>query len=247
MNCKIVVNTENEKLKNELKNIEAIFNSCKENIHKARNEIKIIEINGRKYVAKSFKKPHIINRIAYTYLRGSKAEKSYENSLKIGDFAPNPIAYIEFFDNFLLSRSYFISDLFEYDFTIREPLLDRNFPGREMLLQEFAKFSYEMHEKNIFHNDYSPGNILIKKEGSHYIFKVVDVNRMKFISLGSQERARNFSQLWANDDDLQIITEAYLQKYKTDEDFLAQTLYFSHQHKQRKNFKKRLKGEEIND
>jgi serine/threonine protein kinase len=247
MNCKIVVNTEDEKLKNELKNIEAIFSSCKENIHKARNEIKIIEINEKKYVVKSFKKPHIINRIAYTYLRGSKAEKSYENSLKIGDFAPNPIAYLEFFDNLLLSRSYFISDLFEYDFTIREPLLDKNFPDREMLLQEFAKFSYEMHEKNIFHNDYSPGNILIKKDGSRYIFKVVDVNRMKFISLSSQERARNFSQLWANDDDLQIITDAYLQKYKTDEDFLAQTLYFSRQHKQRKNFKKRLRGEEIND
>ena len=71
---------------------------------------------------------------------------------------------IEFYKFGLLDESYFVSEKFDYDFTIREPLLDINFPNKNEILKIFAKFTFQLHEVGIFHFDYSPGNILIKKE-----------------------------------------------------------------------------------
>jgi hypothetical protein len=82
-----------------LVNIDSFFNQNKTTIHKARNELKIIPYNGIETVVKSFKVPNIIRRIIYTFFKDSKAKKSYEYSLKIGDFTPEPIGYIEFYKN----------------------------------------------------------------------------------------------------------------------------------------------------
>ncbi len=216
-------------------------------IHKARNELKIISHNALETVVKSFRVPNIFNQIVYSFFRESKAKKSYDFSFKIGDFAPKPISYIEFYRFFLLKESYFISEKFDYDFTIREPLLDETFEDREAIFKAFARFSLELHNSNIFHNDYSPGNILIKKENSTYIFKIVDVNRMKFFELSQRDRAKNFSKLWASDAILRVMAEEYAKNYQCDADFTDQVLMFSNKNKKIKNFKKRLKGKPVND
>jgi serine/threonine protein kinase len=233
-----------------LLNIKEYFHTNNQTIHKARNELKIIQHNDVDVVVKAFKVPNIINRIAYSYLRDGKACKSYEYSLKIGSFTPEPIGYIEFHDGGLLKESYFVSEKFAYDFTIREPLLDKNFPASEEIFRAFARFSYDLHEAGIFHNDYSPGNILIKKEEDGYIFKIVDINRMKFFdscAMDQTTRAKNFSKLWSSDVILRIMADEYKKYYSCDEKFESQVLYFSNKNKQIKNFKKRLKGIEVND
>ncbi|MDP2894607.1 MAG: hypothetical protein Q8N78_09625, partial [Sulfurimonas sp.] len=147
-----------------LKNIQNYFDGSKESIHKARNEIKIIRFENEEFAVKSFKIPNLINKIVYTFFKSSKAKKSYENSVKISDFVPKPICYIEFERFGLIGESYFISENFKYDFTIREPLLDKDFLQKEAIFKAFAEFTFKLHEEGIFHLDYSPGNILIKKE-----------------------------------------------------------------------------------
>ncbi|MEA3288892.1 MAG: hypothetical protein U9Q04_01820, partial [Campylobacterota bacterium] len=195
-----------------------------------------------------FKKPHIINRLVYTFFRDSKAKKSYDYSIRIGQFTPQPIGYIEFYESGLISSSYFISEMFEYDFTIREPLLDRNFPDKEEVLKTFARFTFNLHEHHIFHQDYSPGNILIKKNGSEYIFKVVDINRMQFLPLDIDQRLKNFSKLWMKDEDLKTVAKEYASLINIHEvDAEAKALRYSHAHKARINLKKRLKGIEVVD
>lgn len=226
------------------------FEANKHTIHKARNELKIIQHKGIDTVVKAFKIPNIMNRIAYSYLRKGKANKSYEYSLKIGDFTPEPIGYIEFYDGGLLKESYFVSEKFAYDFTIREPLLDKNFPESEEVFRAFGRFTYNLHEAGIFHNDYSPGNILIKKEDEKYIFKIVDINRMKFFdsyAMDQKTRAKNFSKLWASDAILRIMADEYKKYYSCDEKFESQVLEYSNKNKQLKNFKKRLKGHKVVD
>jgi serine/threonine protein kinase len=236
----------NEKFKNFEKftlDIENLFNIESENIHKARNELKIIEHDGLLTVVKSFKVPHFINKIVYTYFKDTKAKKSYEYSLRIGEFTPKPISYIEFYDNGLLGKSYFISEKFDYDFTIREPLLDTNFEDKETILKSFAKFTYELHENQIFHQDYSPGNILVKKQNDGYIFKIVDINRMKFIPLDIEARLKNFAKLWMKDDDLIIVAKEYSGLIGMNESEATQkALQFSQAHKDKINMKKRIKG-----
>lgn len=234
-----------EQYKDFLLNIEKYFKQNKNSIHKARNELKIISNKDNNFVVKSFKIPNIINQYIYSYFRDSKAKKSYENSLSIQNFVPTPIGYIEFFKNGLLQESYFVSEEFYYDFTIRDPLLKKDFYEREKILRAFAKFSYDLHEEGIFHDDYSPGNILIQKEKNVFEFKIVDVNRMKFGSLNSIQRAKNFSKLWASDDDLKIIGDEYIKFFQTNEDFIEMICAYSMQNKKIKNFKKKLKGKEI--
>ncbi len=231
-----------------LENIREYFDDAKLSIHKARNEIKVISFSGQSLVVKSFKIPNIINKFVYTFFRDSKAKKSYANSIKIIDFVPKPIGYIEFKRFGLLDDSYFVSENFEYDFTIREPLLDPHFDNKEKIFNEFAKFSFELHQKDIYHLDYSPGNILIKKQNDDFVFKIVDINRMQFKKLSLDERLKNFSKLWAKDEDLGIIVKAYAELMHSDGKLcVAKALAYSQAHKYKKNIKKRLKGKKVVD
>ncbi len=247
MNYKYQLNSDKQNFKNFLLEIQSYFNSITSNIHKARNELKIIPFEGAQTVVKSFKVPHLLNKIVYSYFKDSKAKKSYEYSLKISPFTPTPIGYIEFYSFWLLNESYFISEKFDYDFTIREPLLDKNFESRDELFRAFARFTLKLHNTEIFHNDYSPGNILIKKENSKFTFKIVDINRMRFGALNEDTRAKNFEKLWASDDELTIMSNEYQKHYTCSKDFTKKVLYYSNKNKKIKNLKKRLKGKPVND
>ena len=94
-----------------------------------------------------------------------------------------------------------------------------------------------------------PGaNILVKKEGETYAFKVVDINRMKFGVLSQDERMKNFSKLWAKDKDLTVMIEAYAQEADLNKEELVQkALYLNQKHKDRINMKKRARGIEVVD
>ena len=229
-------------------NIRDYFKDSKNSIHKARNEIKILDYENQKLVVKAFKVPNLLNKIVYTFFRGTKAKKSYENSLRISSFVPQAIGYIEFRKFGLLSDSYFISEQFEYDFTIREVITGADFKDRENIFKELAKFTFLLHEDGILHKDYSPGNILIKTDENGYELKIVDINRMEFKELSIDDRLKNFSQLWAKDEDLKIVIDEYSKLVNQDEELcLKKAVEYSQRHKDRKNFKKRLKGREVVD
>lgn len=189
-----------------------------------------------------------MNQVVYSYFRDSKAKKSYENSLKIEKFVPKAIGYIEFYKYLFFKDSYFISENFSYDYTIREALVEENFEDKINVFKSFAKFTFELHNEGIYHLDYSPGNILIKKENDNYIFKIVDINRMLFKTLSLDEKLKNFSKLWAKDKDLEIILKEYSILSNEDEiECLKIGLDYSIKHKNRINAKKRRRGQAVVD
>ena len=224
-----------------LLNIKSFFVGNTQTIHKARNELKIIEHNGIKTIVKSFKIPNFINQIAYSYFRDSKAKRSYEHSLMIEQFTPKAIGYIEFYSAGLLKESYFVSEKFDYDFTIREPLFQDGFEDKEEIFKAFARFTLKLHNSDVYHFDYSPGNILIKKEDGIYNFKIVDINRMKFFKLSQTDRAKNFSKLWADEETLRIIGEEYKKHHKCDDNFTEQLIELTASDKKTKSMKKNMK------
>lgn len=233
---------------NLVKNVRKYFLEAETNIWDRRNKIKILLFQKEEITIKSFKIPHMINKIAYTFFRDSKAKKSYENSLKIIDFVPKPIGYAEFFKFGLLDESYFLCEKFHYDFTIREVLVNNHYEDRNTIFQAFAAFTYDLHEKGIEHLDYSPGNILIRKLENSYEFKIIDVNRMKFKTFTMQERLENFSKLWASNEDLKVIVSAYVKQIGMEKQkALDIALKASQKHKDKKNLKKRLKGKKVVD
>ena len=148
----------------------------------------------------------------------------------------------------LLLDSYFISEKFEYDFTIREPLLEDDFENREAVFKAFARFTFDLHENEILHKDYSPGNILIKKVDDYFLFKVVDINRMEFRPLSLDERLLNFNKLWAKDEYLEIMIKEYaLLMHSNIDECISKAIEYNQKHKNKINMKKRLKGVEVVD
>ncbi len=247
---KIITNPNHLHLKPLIDNIEDHFQRSSEVLYNQRNQIRVVSFEEQDYVVKSFKVPNIINQFAYRYLRPSKAKRSYEYSVILGvAYCPEAIAYIEHHKGVLLSKSYYISKRYHYDFTIRPILLDKKIDQsvREDVLKELAYFTYTLHENNILHNDYSYGNILIKKRKSHessnYEFNVVDVNRMQFKELTLDERLNNFARLSADDDAMEVMMSNYAKHIQQPkEKILLRAKFFRDEFTRKRALKNKIRG-----
>ncbi len=117
-----------------------------------RNSIKLFELDGKTISIKSFKKPNIINKIAYKYFRKSKARRSFEYASKLIELqigTPKPIAFYENYDLVGLLDSYYACEHLENVFEFRAIVQDENFENREEIIRQFTKFSAFMHEKGV--------------------------------------------------------------------------------------------------
>ncbi|MCR9182416.1 MAG: Kdo domain containing protein [Flavobacteriaceae bacterium] len=188
-------------------------------IKPGRNTIKSNEILDLTVNVKSFKVPHLLNQFAYKYFRKSKARRSFENAcylLKMGIGTPRPLAYFEYFSSFGLKKSFYVSEHLDCDLTFRELITNPEYPDWEKILIEATDFTFKLHENKILFKDHSPGNTLIKKQGSNYQFYLVDLNRMSFKSLSFEERIKNFSRLTPKKNMVEIMSKRYAELIKRD-------------------------------
>ena len=214
---KAVVNSKYEHLKEQILNLPEKFLEQGDTIYEGRNVLKTFEIEGIKVCVKSFRKPNFVNKWVYAHFRKSKARRSYEYALELqnrGINTPEPIAYIEE-KSMVLGRSYYICLNQEYDFTLRE-LYGENIEDRKEVFRQFADFSYSLHQNDVFHIDYSPGNVLIKKQENGYYFSVIDINRMQFKKIDLNLALINLSKIWAADYMYPIVAEKYSKAYQTE-------------------------------
>lgn len=214
---KIRINKEYEQYRQFIEETPQKFELEGKTIYKSRNEIKCFEVGDITLNVKSYKIPIFINRIIYTWFRKSKARRAFEYALKLmekGIKTPTPIAYIEMKKGGLLHRSYFIS--------IHEPLdgcmrifndFDENNEGKIEIIKEFARFTAKLHESEVLHYDYSPGNILygkIAEEGENqYTFSLIDINRMQFRPVSVEMAGENFSRMRGNEEFFRLFATEY--------------------------------------
>lgn len=225
-----------------LQDIPALFDAQGTTIHKARNELKVMELKGIDCVVKAFRIPNIINQFAYAYIRGSKARKSYQNAVKLKELdvtTPEPIAFIEYYDSGLLQKSFFLSRHLAYDFTLAD-VRDDDPEDKVAILEAFAAFTYEIHKKGVWHVDYSGGNILVSKQEETYQFSLVDINRMEFKTVTGYEGLENFNKLWLQEEDLKSIAKAYAELARLDTD-LATEAILSHDRRLKEHVLRRRK------
>jgi len=202
--------------------------------------IKVVDFDNELLVIKSYKKPGFFNSLIYTFFQKSKAWRAYEYGLRISDFTPGVIARIEYL-NPLLSKSYLICEKFDAEFNLQRPLF-YNHPDKKNIFSQFAEFVYKLHQKDIFHKDLSPGNILIKRVGEKYQFKIIDINRMSFERLSKRQRAENFNKLWAHNSDLELMLKVYAKLAQFDEEsFVRLGLELNQKNKDRKTRKRKIK------
>ncbi|MEI8084989.1 MAG: lipopolysaccharide kinase InaA family protein [Paludibacter sp.] len=216
---KVVVNQKYSSLKSFVENLPNIFSNEGELIYKERNILKCYSVDGYNIVVKQYKKPHIINRIAYTFFRPSKAKRSYEYALKLlelGIETPAPIAYIEEFKCGLLTHGYLFS-IYEKDFSIIRDLMD-GIQIDDDLLNALALYIANLHQNGVLHLDISPGNMLYKKDAKNVHFTAIDINRMQFPKVISTEmRYKNFNRLSDNPEVLTKIAKFYAAATNLDE------------------------------
>ena len=166
-----------------------------------RNVVEKICMEGKDYVVKTYKRPNFFNRLAYTYLRKSKAKRAFLNAqhlLELGIETPAPVAYIEVYKKGLFSKGYFISEYVPYH-TMRETFNSETPESNDHNLKtEFMKFTLALHEKKVLPLDFNSGNIFyyFDTEKGGYRFALTDINRMQFGKTPSTYAVmRSFEQL----------------------------------------------------
>jgi serine/threonine protein kinase len=216
----ITINPNFQQLKPFIDNISEIFNSTGELIYTGRNQLKAYHVDGYDIIVKSFKKPHLFNRLVYTLFRPSKAKRSYEHAFELlrrGIGAPESIAFIEEKKGGLLNRSYYIS-IYEKGYAeIRKQMLGQDVDSD--FINQLVKFIAKMHDNGVLQKDLSPGNILWKRNGEAIDFILVDINRTVYFDhpLSKEMRYRNFDRISDNQEIVNLLATEYAKVSSLDE------------------------------
>ncbi|MDR3273222.1 MAG: hypothetical protein LBT29_07065 [Flavobacteriaceae bacterium] len=193
----------------------------------SRNIIKKIPFQDYFIAVKSFKKPHLANKLAYRHIRPSKAKRSFvhgQKLLALGISNPEPIAFLEDFDSLGLTLSFYISKFSPYDFTLRELYTQSD---GEKCAKAFAEFSYFVHTKGVFIKDNTPGNTLIVRKNNGYEMSLVDLNRMGFYeNLTFDQKMRSLSDNIREQPYFDIITEEYARISGSPTDEIRNKIYY---------------------
>lgn len=166
-----------------------------------RNLIKSFKApDGTELVVKRYHKPKGINLFVYSWnIRKPKGVRAYSYAALLnerGINTPEPVAYIEHRSCGLLQDSYLITLQCPYSHRLYE-MGNATSEVYEPMAMALAAFTAHMHDKEVLHLDYSPGNILWDKDkDGNYMFSIVDINRMRFGHVSMEEGCKNFARLW---------------------------------------------------
>lgn len=161
-------------------------------LHSGRNCVKLFTAAdgaAGEWVAKRYRRPHLLQRFVYRWLRPSKAARAYRFALRLAELGiatPAPVAYLEQRGLLLFGDSYFVSlrctDPPLYPRLVEAPVFDRE------LARLLAAFLVEMHEKGFLHGDLNLTNILYHSLPDGQVrFTVIDTNRSHFLAQPSPE------------------------------------------------------------
>lgn len=172
-------------------------------LHEGRNIVKLLEIDGVKFVVKSFVRISTFNRILYGSLRKSKAMRSYLHAIRLrrlGIDTPEEVAVAEVRRRGMMRYCYYISRYSDY--APLSPVTERYMRSDEAkaVLDALVQFLAKMHWAGVLHRDLNVGNILWKQTatdgGAQYAFQIIDINRMSFkTTLSMRQRLNNLRRL----------------------------------------------------
>ena len=188
-------------------------------IYNGRNQLREFTNNGVTMVVKSFCLPSFINRIAYGFLRSSKAQRSLEYAqllLSKGIATPAPIGYVTERKGLLFGRSYYASLKSDYTHNFYDAV-QPGVANRDKFLVAVAETTARLHECGFLHKDYSAGNILLRELSDGTVrVEIIDLNRIRFREIGLEEGCKNFERLPMNEEIVSVIAPPYAATRKLD-------------------------------
>ena len=130
-------------------------------------------------------------------------------NVKRGIETPQAVAYIEYRHCGLIGLSYFISLQCPYRHRLYE-VSEAQPELYEPLALALARFTAHMHQQEVYHCDYSPGNILWDRDDDGtFRFSIVDINRMRFGAVSEQLGCECFRRLWGPKAFFRILAREY--------------------------------------
>ncbi len=162
-------------------------------IHRGRNTLWRVEVEGNPLCIKQYGFASPLKRWVYRYLRPSKAQRAWRNSLRLrqaGFDSPEPVAIIETHTLWGIEKSYYICRYIEGITLYRWGDAALNDIRPQLTL--FAEFTALLHNKGLMLSDFTPGNILF----SHGHFTLVDTNRMYVGKVSIKRGLQNMAGLW---------------------------------------------------
>lgn len=244
MRVRVRIHPEFEHLRNDiLKVVNGDYVADKVYCHR-RNVVEKIAMQGNDYVVKIYKRPNFVNRIAYTYMRKSKARRAYEYAgrlLQSGVDTPRPVAYVEVMKGGLFSTGYFFAEYMPHE------LMSNAYNGavpdceKARLSKDFVDFTFSLHAKGILPLDFNSSNIFyhLDESDGHYKFALTDINRMRFGKVPSTSAVmRSFEQFGVQVDGLYKLAVYYCVATKADVEYSIFIFLF---HRIRSRIKRALK------
>lgn len=219
----IRINPRYEGLRQYIERLPGVFENEGREIYRKRNLIKVfLAPDGTELNVKRYHVPHGMNALVYSLgLRKSKGLRAWEYPALLkarGVDTPEPVAYIEERCMGLLRYSYFVSLQCPYAHTLYD--MAKAEPDLyEPMAKALAEYAARMHEEGVLHKDFTPGNILWQQEedGSFH-FSLVDINRMRFGRVDTQEGLHSLVRLWGPKRFIQLLARAYAARRGADED-----------------------------
>jgi hypothetical protein len=185
-------------------------------IHNKRNILR--QYKG--FISKQFATPSLWRGIIYGWLTASKAQRSYEYALRLGNLTPAPIAYKEVRFWGILRQSWYVCQESECQYTFNDLICNKSFPNRSEILHSIGRFTAELYKRGIFHQDYSGGNILFNEDGSK--IQIIDLNRITFCRHAHIKRGlKLFERLNIDKAALEIMGIAFAQTLGLDKEFVV--------------------------
>lgn len=218
----MLINPKYEHLREWLERLPEDFERLGEVIYDKRNKLRVIEApDGTLVNVKRYCKAHMLNRIVYSSgIRKSKGLRAFLYPARLmerGIDTPEPIAYIEQRHCGLIGLSYFISVQSTLGHTLYE-LSDAREGTYEDIAEALGRFTAMMHDREVLHLDYSPGNILWDKDEQGYHFAVVDINRMRFRKVDIKDGCATLCRLWGPKRFTELFVRSYARARGFDED-----------------------------
>lgn len=221
---RLILNPKYKHLREYIEHIDDHFEHEGHEIHRDRNVVRTLQVDGLTLCVKRYSKNSLSNRVAIKLrMRSSRARKAYIRPLLLrerGFESPEPVAFVRYNTGIINSVSYFICLKSKYDNSMAD-IMSLPEELRDEVTKEFARYAAHLHKNGFLHRDFSPDNILFGrvdgKMGSRIRFSLIDTNSMRCgRSVSVKKGCSNFARLLGDETFFQCLADSYAEARQAD-------------------------------
>ena len=178
---KVVINPKYNYLADFLNSLPYKKPVAEEVFQETRNYVYKVTVEDTPLVVKKYKRPTLANCVIYTWFRMGKAERSYKYAFRLEEMGfetAEPVAYIIQKKFGFLHTCYYVTIFRPH--RLLSSYVECDLTSLRNLMNDFAEYTYNLHNSGIVHHDYSLNNILFHEEADKFKFTMIDINRVVF-------------------------------------------------------------------